>query len=277
MAAAKIKSFFAPLTSLGRKQKVLACTMHLDDPGHIHGPACYIEIAPLSIVEIFQSQGCVATPPALSVIQKDVLASHNVLLLTYAVTHFDGQGWKDTFGNSKWDQRQKEYVKKWGRNQIYTPQVVVDGLADGIGARDGKSEVPTISARAAELREKLPLIMTLEKTGPAEIKIVTELNNAAGGQSSATPAEGGSTATYDILAITYDPRQHEVKVGTGTNKGKKIKYINVVSEIVKVGEWEGSGATEGTVYIPPNAQEGFERVIVVQAGVGGAIMAALKI
>lgn len=47
----------------------------------------------------------------------------NLLLLTYNVTYFDHNGWTDTFGNRLWDNRQKAYVKKWGRNSIFTPQV----------------------------------------------------------------------------------------------------------------------------------------------------------
>lgn len=58
----------------------------------------------------------------------------NLLLLTYDVTYWDQPGWKDTFGNP-WDQRQRTYVTKWGRGGIFTPQIVVDGVSDGIGSR----------------------------------------------------------------------------------------------------------------------------------------------
>src|SRR4051794_9590334 len=88
---------------------------------------------------LFQSQGCQSCPPAIPMIHDGVKDNPNLLLLTYNVTYFNHMGWTDTHGNRQWDQRQRAYVQKWGRTNIFTPQVIGDGIADGTGA--GKDEV----------------------------------------------------------------------------------------------------------------------------------------
>lgn len=107
-----------------RKKNVpLACSVSIEnEPEHVHTSACFLDIQPLSIVELFQSQGCAAWPPAIPGIQAAAMGP-NLLLLTYDVTYFDHTGWTDTFGSRAWDNRQKSYVKKWGRNNVFTPQV----------------------------------------------------------------------------------------------------------------------------------------------------------
>jgi hypothetical protein len=82
-----IMSFFKTL--FYRKKKApLVCTVDLhDDPTHVHTDACFVDIKPLSIVELFGSQGCEACPAALPVIHEAAAANHNVLLLTYSVTY----------------------------------------------------------------------------------------------------------------------------------------------------------------------------------------------
>ena len=78
-------SFFRTLF-FRKKHAPLVYTLDLhDDPNHVHGEACYVDIQPLSVVEFFVSQGCDASPPALPLIQKATAANPNVILLTYNV------------------------------------------------------------------------------------------------------------------------------------------------------------------------------------------------
>jgi hypothetical protein len=80
-------SFFRTLF-FRKKKAPLVCTLDLhDDPTHVHTDACFVEIKPLSVAELFISQGCEACPPALPVINKAATANPNVLLLSYNVTY----------------------------------------------------------------------------------------------------------------------------------------------------------------------------------------------
>ncbi|KAF2483673.1 hypothetical protein BDY17DRAFT_310634 [Neohortaea acidophila] len=240
-----------------KKRVPLACEMSLDST-HTHTDACFVEIAPLSIVELFQSQGCESCPPAIPAIHKATDHNPNILLLSYDVTYWDGRsGWKDTHGNSTWDARQRAYVMKWGRQGIFTPQVIIDGISDGVGRQEG--EVNDILAKAVEVRNNMELSVGLEKASGADLKIASET---------------AETEKYDVLLVTYDPKAETVKIGGGPNKGKKVVHKNVVKDVLKIDEWEGGNTT---VALPNFGADGFERVALLQQGEGGQIVAAAKV
>lgn len=242
-----------------RKAHSPACVMSLDDPTHVHGDACFITITPPSVVEVFNSQGCGSCPPALPGIYKTVLSNPNALLLTYNVTYWDHSGWKDTFARPEWDNKQKAYAAKWGSKGIYTPQVVVDGLADGVGSEDAVLE---ITGRAVLEREKL-----VEKVG--------SLTLSATGDSVRIVSDKAEAEVYDVLVVTFDPREQSVKIGAGPNKRKKLVHRNVVSEVVKVGEWAGGNSVVGLP--PPPAEGHLQRAVIVQGGAGGPIVGVTRI
>ncbi len=254
MAAAlkKIKSLFA------KKQRApLACEMSLD-PTHEHTDACFIEFAPLSVVELFQSQGCVSCPAAIPSIHKAVGANPNVVLLSYDVTYWDARsGWKDTHGNAAWDARQRAYVTKWARQGIFTPQVIVDGIADGVGRQEG--EVNDILSKAIETRNNMDWAVGLEKASNYELKIASEKTE---------------TEKYDVILVTYDPQTELVKIGSGPNKGKKMPHTNLVKDLAKIEEWEGGNKV---IPLPEFGADGFNRVVLLQQGEGGQIVAALQV
>jgi hypothetical protein len=250
-------SFFRTLF-FRKKRAPLACTMDLDEHGHhTHTDACFVEIAPLSIVELYQSQGCESCPPAIPLIHSAVNANHNALLLTYNVTYWDARtGWRDTHGNAQWDARQKAYVTRWGRKGVFTPQVIVDGIADGVGRREG--EVQEIMGKAMETRNGMDWAVGIEAVSGG-LKIASEKSEAE---------------TFDVLVIFYKPGSETVKVEKGPNKRKKMVHVNTVRDIVKVEEWSGGYKI---VPLPDFGNDGLEKVAVVQGSGAGPIVAALKL
>ena len=77
----------------------------------------------LTVLELFQSQGCSSCPPANDQVLKLIESNPEILILTYDVTYWDRLGWKDTFGDKQWDGRQWEYARAFGKGNVYTPQV----------------------------------------------------------------------------------------------------------------------------------------------------------
>lgn len=245
-------------TFLSRKKDVApACMMPISGGANnmMQADACFIDIMALSIIELFQSQGCKSCLPVVPMIHEAV-NNPNQLLLTYNVTYWDQSGWKDTFGNPQWDQRQRAYVMKWGRNGIYTPQIVVNGVSDGIGSRQG--EIQEIVMNAMDSRNQMNWTVEIEKIN-AELKITSNQFEAE---------------THDVLIVKYDSMQQEIKIGKGPNKGKKMMHRNLVKEVMKVGEWNGG---EAMIPLPEMMGNRFERVVILQAESGGAIVAALKL
>ncbi len=243
--------------NLFRKRKVpLACMMSLDQ-GHTHTGACYVDIMPLSVVELFQSQGCKSCPPALPNIH-DATNNPNLLLLSYDVTYWNpSSGWEDTFGSTQWDSRQRQYVTKWGRKGIFTPQIIVDGASDGIGAT--KDDVNEIIMKAMELRNGMTWVVGIDRMGN-ELRLASDIPEA--------------DMVYDILVVSYDPNLQIVKPGKGPNKGTKIPHRNIVKDLTKIGEWNGGISM---VALPIVKNDAYERVAMVQGGMGGPIIAALKL
>jgi hypothetical protein len=101
------------------------------------------------IVELYTSQGCNSCPPA------DELLGHladrpNVIAMSLPVTYWDMLGWKDTLATDANTRRQKAYAQYMGRGGVYTPQIIVDGVSDVVGSREGDVEA-AIARRTAEI------------------------------------------------------------------------------------------------------------------------------
>lgn len=252
-------STIAAITALfSRKKRVksAACMISLD---HTHTDACFIDVMPLSIVELFQSQGCKSCPPAIPQIHKAAASNPNLLLLTYDVTYFDSQGWKDTFASPQWDARQRAYATKWERKGIFTPQVVVDGVInDAVGADD--KALGDIMMQTMDAKKHMTWNIMIEQAMSKEIKITSDRAEAE---------------VHDVLIVEYDPAMQQVKIGGGANKKVKLMHLNVVKGLMKIGEWRGGHTT--VALPPPSKSGGLERVVFVQDGPGGPIVAAMKL
>ncbi|KAF7555102.1 hypothetical protein G7Z17_g2457 [Cylindrodendrum hubeiense] len=250
-----------------KKQPPLVCAISLDDdghpigddPNHKHTAACFIEFEPLAVVELFQSQGCQSCPPAIPGIQ-DGTSHPNLILLTYDVTLFDHSGWKDTFGQPAWDQRQRAYTKKWGRNSLFTPQIVVNGASDGSGA-GGKSEVQEIVARFRTMQRAMDWHIYLD-VNDTDVRI---------------DSDSELLETHDILLVLYNSGDEVVKIGKGPNKGKKVNHRNVVTNVIRIGQWSGGDLTAPLPSPKSSMEPGQDAVILIQEGAGGQIVAVAKV
>ena len=247
---AAIKAFLLP-----KKKRSDACVMHFDDPEHKHTAACFIDVAPLSIVELFQSEGCKQCPPALPVIHK-AAKGPNMLLLTYGVTYFDHMGWKDSTGSAQWDQRQRAYAMKWAHNGVFTPDVVIDGIADGVGAKEG--ELNEIMMKANQARMHMTWNFSLERNAQ-QLRIASDRLEAD---------------PHDVIVIKFDNELKTVRVGAGANKRKKVEHRNTVLQLMKIGTWTGG---DMVIDLPPMPNDKFGRVAFVQAGPGGPIIAVERL
>jgi len=80
--------------------------------------------SPLTVVELFTSQGCSSCPSADALLAK-LATRADVLALSLSVDYWDYLGWKDTLANPKFTERQKAYKSALGVSMIYTPMMVV--------------------------------------------------------------------------------------------------------------------------------------------------------
>ncbi|KAK9775141.1 putative secreted protein [Seiridium cardinale] len=241
----------------------LACHLDLDqDDNHVHTAACFLEVQSLAVAELFQSQSCQSCPPAIPSIL-DATNNHNLLHLTYDVTFFDHLGWKDTFSNPRWDQRQKNYIRKWGRTSLYTPMVVVNGSADGGSGGGSKAGIDGVVHRARDAGQALGFHIYVDANYETGVRIDTDKQGL-----------GESSASYEVCVVVYEDKTEDIKIKKGPNKGKKVPHKNVVKEIINLGEWKGGDAG---YQLPITSVSGTAAAVVVQASGGGPIIATAKV
>ena len=93
-----------------------------------------------ALIELFTSEGCSSCPVAdaiLEEVQKKYI-DKNVLIIGYHVDYWNKLGWKDIFSDASFTQRQEYYSNIFRLNNIYTPQVVVNGKKEFLGSDKSK-------------------------------------------------------------------------------------------------------------------------------------------
>ena len=203
-----------------------------------------------TVVELFQSQGCSDCPPA----NANVMALSerpDLLTLSLGVTYWDHLGWKDTFASPEYTKRQWDYAHAFHRNEVFTPEVVVNGRADVVGAN--RSEIEALIERESKATD--------EPSVDADNDVVRV-------------GAGRENARADIWLVRYDPKIVQVPIQAGENEGRTLPHKNVVKELVKLGEWTGKAES---LHIPPPGSDGLRSAILVQDGPGGVILSALRL
>lgn len=204
-------------------------------------------IADPVVVELFTSQGCSSCPPANANLAA-VADRPDVLALSFSVTYWDQLGWKDTFAQDKFTRRQYAYARPLGHSGPFTPQIVVNGSADGTGIQ--RSELSNLISRARH------------SAGPV---VMFKADGIAIGA-------GKSGADADVWLVRYDTRTVDVPISAGENRGATLAHRNVVKELIRLGTWNGAAVK---LSLPP-APPGLSTAILIQAVHGGPILAAAK-
>lgn len=202
----------------------------------------------LTVVELFQSQGCSDCPPAET--NLNALAGNpHILALSYGVTYWDQLGWKDTFATPQFTARQWEYAHHRSRPNVWTPQVYVDGQADLVGSNRGQLDQTIAASRG----------------GDASVAI-------RGGQV-VVAARAARSRPATVWLVRYDPRTIDVPIRAGENGGRTLPHRNIVRELTALGRWTGAAASYA---IPAPKHPGLASAALIQDGAGGAIIGAAK-
>jgi hypothetical protein len=202
-----------------------------------------------TVIELFQSQGCSSCPPAEANVGA-VSGRSDVLALSFEVDYWDRLGWKDTFSKAAWTARQYAYARAMGRDGVYTPQVVVNGRAEGDGIEPGA----------------LAGLISRGERGAGGPSVGFSGGTVTVGQGAA-PAGGA-----DVWLARYIPHAVEVTIPRGENAGHTLPYTHVVREMVLLGKWRGEPAT----FPAPGGDSALAEAVLVQGSGSGPILAAAK-
>jgi len=200
------------------------------------------------VVELYTSQGCSACPPADKLLHA-LAARDDVIALALHVDYWDYIGWKDIFARPEHTARQRGFAARAGKSMVYTPQMVIDGVAQVVGNKPVEvSELVTKHAQALD---------------PVEVSIARE-NGAV-----VVQARGVIAAPADVHVVRFDPEQ-SVDITRGENRGKTISYANVVRAWDVIATWDGQAPLRLTMEVSGDAP----LAVLIQAQDHGPILGA---
>ncbi len=212
---------------------------------------------PLTVVELFTSQGCSSCPPADAFLG-ELAGRADVLALSFHVDYWDYIGWKDPFASAAHTRRQRDYSRKLGLRYVYTPQMVIQGAAHATGS-DRSAVLSRIEKDRALAR--VPVELRQGDDGGVRLSIPD------------APATGEAAEEADIWLVIFD-REHLTPVKRGENRGRNLRNYNVVRRLSRIATWRGK-ALDMPVTVPDMVLGGGRAcAVLVQSTETGRILGA---
>lgn len=177
------------------------------------------------IVELFTSEGCSSCPPADALLAKlladQPVSGAQVIALAHHVDYWDKLGWPDPFADRVFTDRQAQYRRRLRLDQLFTPQMIVDGRDSFVGS-DGSAARKAIgkAARAAKAAVELSI------ADPGRLHV--------GARIAGLQRAGHRQIADLVLAVTEDGLTSNVE--RGENRGRRLAHAAVVRLIAPVME-----------------------------------------
>ena len=165
-----------------------------------------------AVVELFTSEGCSSCPPADEALADIAAAYKNskVYVLSFHVDYWNNLGWKDAFSNAAYSRRQQQYGDKLKLSTVYTPQAVVNGVAEFTGSDRGKL-TRAVEDGLHSAAEK-PVTVTASMGSDDKVRVLCVPQNMA-------PCQ---------LNIALVQLHGQSKVKSGENAGRLLNHVNIV-------------------------------------------------
>lgn len=188
------------------------------------------------LVELFTSEGCSSCPPADELLtrleQSQPVAGAEVIALSEHVDYWNHLGWKDPYSSAEFSKRQNDYAAILNTDEVYTPQMIVDGRAQFVGSNTGEAR-KVIEESAHNAKGNV-------------IATIASNDNSADSLTLAIRVEGlqdilKSNSADVLLAITESGLRSSV--ASGENAGRRLTHSAVVRKFSRIGGID-SGKTE---------------------------------
>ena len=180
-----------------------------------------------AVIELFTSQGCSSCPPADALLG-ELAEKPDFVALSFSVDYWDYLGWHDTLASPSNSERQRNYAKARGDGRVYTPQMVVDGVAHVNGGDEAalKAAVATAEKRLAHV--KVPIAMHADGD-----TLVVDVG----------AAPEGSDKRGATVWLAVAKQVEKVEIARGENRGRDLSYHHAVRELSPIGMWHGEAIT----------------------------------
>jgi len=180
---------------------------------------------PRAVIELFTSQGCSSCPAADKVLG-ELSRDPTLVTLSLPVDYWDYLGWKDTLALHGHSNRERAYADTRGDREVYTPQVVVNGIVHVLGSDKAAIEQAIAQTRQSAAPLTLPVTIAV-----AEGKVSVNV-----------PAANGENASAEVWLCPITGKA-QIAIERGENRGHTLAYTNVVRRWVKLGDWSGKAET----------------------------------
>jgi hypothetical protein len=179
------------------------------------------------IVELFTSEGCSSCPPADEVLAKldrtQPVQGAEIIALGEHVDYWNRLGWIDPFSSAEFSARQSGYADSFGRDGVYTPQMIVDGRDEFAGGN--MSRARDAIARAAQSPKANIQLVASQGSNKNEVKLSIQIRDLP-------RVAAGDTADV-LLAVTENNLRSEVP--RGENAGRSLRHSAVTRQLTVLG------------------------------------------
>jgi hypothetical protein len=179
------------------------------------------------LVELFTSEGCSSCPPADALLarleEQQPVANAEILAVEEHVDYWNNLGWTDPFSAKEWTARQQDYAASLGSQNVYTPQMVIDGRAEFVGSREPQA-LQVVEEAAARTKTHVSITpQRAENEGRQQFAVsVARLTGNTVGD------------TPEVWLAITEAGLHSA-VTRGENAGEDLHHASVVRAMRKMG------------------------------------------
>lgn len=206
----------------------------------------------LTVVELFSSQACVFCPKA-DTLFAELVKSDNVIGMSCHVDFFDVRS--GSLSRPFCTARQTWYMQALGAGPNYTPQLVINGAYEVVGYK-----IEDVKRALKKARENPPLDIIISKG-------VEENSYTLSWQAPITTENEPA-----LLWLMLIDKPHDLDIAEGRNKGQKMTYVNIVSDIEDRGAWNQQDHNKTIEVSLKPEHSGF--TVIAQSRKDGSILAA---
>ena len=214
-----------------------------------------------AVVELFTSEGCSSCPPADRLVariqQED--KDQQVYILVFHVDYWDRLGWKDTYSDHRYTERQSRYASWLHLQSIYTPEIIVNGRNEFVGSQEKTLRNAILSGLDQAPSAQLSISDIHADQGKVSWHYMVQ--HAAGNSS---------------LVVALVQRAATTAVKAGENSGRILSHVQIVRDFITTSIGAGAPGS-GSIQLPPALHDSDEELVAfVQNDDNGEIVAATR-
>jgi hypothetical protein len=157
--------------------------------------------------------------------QTQPIAGAEVIALSEHVDYWNHLGWTDPYSSAEFSKRQNDYASTFDTDEVYTPQMIVDGRTQLVGSNSNSAR-DAIANAARESKAKVTVTAAPDDKGAASITLAVHVEGLA------DTSKGDSVDV--LLAITESGLRSNVS--SGENAGRRLTHSAVVRRLSTLGE-----------------------------------------